>query len=1608
MSSVDERIVQMKFDNKKFESGVKTTMDTLDQLNKGLKLDGASKGLENLNKTAKSVSLAGISEGVDAVASKFTALGAVAFTAMQNITNSAINAGKRIVSALTIDPVKAGFSEYETKMNAIQTILTNTASKGTTLEDVNKVLADLNEYADKTIYNFAEMTRNIGTFTAAGVELDTAATAIKGIANLAAGSGSTSQQASTAMYQLSQALAAGSLKLQDWNSVVNAGMGGELFQNALKKTAKSLGIVVDEAVPFRESLKDGWITAEVLTKTLEKFAEDEMLVAAATQVKTFTQLFDTMKESVQSGWSVSWEYIVGDKEQATKTLTAISNGFNELIGPSTDARNAMLKFWNENKGRDMLIEGLTSAFNGLKSIIKPVSEAFRELFPAMTGEKLVAFTKSFRDLMAKFKMGEKTANNLKRTFKGAFAILDMGVQLAKALAKGFTNLLGKIMPVGDGILGFTAYLGDGIVKINEFLKSGNVFSKVFTKISDVLGFVIEGIRGFVSSIGAALKGMADVDTSGIDKFTDKVKARFKPLSALGTGIGKLFSALGKVLQKISPVFLGFATKIGDALGKFAENIMNAIANADFEEIVDLINSVLGGGILLGINKFVHSLGGVFDDAGGFLEGIVDILDGVKGCLQSWQSSLKATALLKIAGAIAILSAALVALSLVDSNNLTAALAAITTLFIELIASMAIFEKIMGGKGFKGTGKATTTMLGLSVAVLILASAMSKLAKLDANELTKGLMGVAGLTAVLVASAKVLSKVSGKLTKGAVGLIVFTLAIKSLVKPVKELGALSLGSLTKGLVAVGVLMAELALFMKTADLDGMGVLKGVGLLALAGALNVMADAVGKFGSMDIGSITKGLAAVAVVMAEIAIFVKATGDSKKVTSTAIGLTILGAAMLIFAKAIGNMGSLSLGTIAKGLGAMAASLLIVIKAIDLMPKNMMGKSIALVVMASALVILSNALSTMGGMTWEETAKGLITLAGALTIIVIAMSYMQNALSGAAAMFVIAAALAIFTPALKTLGSMGLAEIGVALLALAGVFTILGVAAMVLGGYVPTILGLSAAVALLGVGCLAAGAGVMAFAAGLTALSAAGAGAAAALVVIISSVVGLIPLIIQKLGEGIIAFCNVIAGSSTAIGEAIAAVLVAVINATMTAIPPLMECLGVLLTALLDFLISYVPILIDTGMKLIMAVLQGIADNLGGVIEAATNVIVAFIEGISAQLPKLIKAGVMLIVSFINGLAEAIRDTSDEMGEAFANLGTAMIEGLVKGLFAGLKSIGDAVVRVGKEALNGIKNFLGIKSPSREFKKVGGYTVEGFVNGVKNKVGSAASAAGNMAKNALNSVTSKVSGFATSGKQAVTNMVNGMSSKISSAKSTASKVASDAANALKSKASSFASAGKNVINGFIDGLKSRISSVANSAANMAKSALNAAKKVLGINSPSKEFEDVGMYSDEGFSNGLKKFAGVVKNSAVDVGNTAVESIKSPMSKISDILNGDIDTEPTIRPVLDLSQISADSRYLNNMFGQRSVAIAGVNGGVINSDARTLSAVASQMQRINNSGNTDIVKEITNLRGDISALADAFSNMQVTMDGNAVVGQLITRIDNGLGKITTHKGRGN
>lgn len=1319
-TTVDERVVEMRFDNKQFEQNIQTSLSSLDKLKKSLNLEGAAKGLETVNDAANKCSgnMSPLSNAVETVRVRFSALEVMAITALQNITNSALAAGKNLVSAFTIDPIKSGFEEYETQINAVQTILANTSSKGTTLDQVNNALDELNHYADMTIYNFTEMTRNIGTFTAAGVDLDTSVAAIKGIANLAAVSGSNSQQASTAMYQLSQALAAGTVKLQDWNSVVNAGMGGQVFQDALKETAKVHGIAIDEMIKdegsFRETLSKGWLTSDILTETLAKFTgdlnEDQLRTMgytddqiksimemgktandAATKVKTFTQLFDTLKEAAQSGWTQSWEIIVGDFEEAKELLTEVSDTFSAVINASADARNKMLQDWKDLGGRTMMIEAVKNVFEGLVSVAKPVREAFNEIFPPMTGKQLAEITERIRDLTAKFKMGEESSKNLKNTFKGVFAVLDIVGQAFKAVAGGVGELIGLFLPAGNGVLSLTGSFGEYLVKLDETVKKTDVFGKAVSTVVDIVKIAIT----FVKTAGEKVKEFGKTagekfDFPGFELFHSFLERVHDRMAQIGDGAGKMksgvivaFEMMGEALEKckflkvmealwtaVKVIAGGIADAVGTMMGTLAEKL----GDADFSGVLDILNSIAVGGIAVSISKFLKSVTEPLEGLNGVLEGVTGILDGVRGCFEAYQTNLKAGTLLKIGAAIALLAGSIVAISLIDSDKLSASLGAITVLFANLLGAMAIFNKISSDTG--KVSKACTAMIAMSVAVSILAGALKKVSDLDWGELARGLVGIAGLTTIVVASSKAMASSQKQVMKGATSLIIFGAAIKILASACEDLSKLQWDELGRGLTGVGVLFAEIAVFLRVAKFNGKMISTATGIVILSAAMKVLASACKDFGQMEWSEIGKGLAGIGGLLAELAVFTNLAGNAKHVMSTGVALIAIGAAMKIFASAVKDFGQLQWDEIGRGLTAMGGALAEVAIAVNLMPKNMIGIGTGFVIVGGALETIANCMSKFGGMQWEEIGRGLTVMGGALAELAISLNFMKGTLGGSAALLVASGALAVLAPVLSILGALSWEAIAKGLISIAGAFTIIGVAGAVLTPLVPTILALSGAFALIGVGVLtigagllAAGTGLSALAIGFTALATAGAAGAtaivAALTVIVTGIAGLIPAVLTKVGEGIIAICKVIAAGAPAIGEAVKAVVLTLIDVFVSCVPQLADGALQLVVGVLAALVTYTPQIVDLAFKFLIGILDGIASNLPSLIKAGVDVLVAFFAGIVDALRGIDTGALLKGIAGI-GLLSAIM------------LALSATASLVPGAMVGILGIGAVVAEM------------------------------------------------------------------------------------------------------------------------------------------------------------------------------------------------------------------------------------------------------------------------------------------------------------------------------------------
>lgn len=1604
--TIDERVVEMRFDNSQFERNVSTSMSSIDKLKQKLNFTGATKGLEEVGNAAKKVDMNGLSSGVESVRLKFSALQVAGVTALTNITNAALNAGKNIVSALTIDPIISGFHEYETQINAVQTILANTASEGATLNQVSAALDELNHYADQTIYNFTEMTRNIGTFTAAGVDLDTAVTSIKGIANLAAASGSSSAQAATAMYQLSQAIAAGKVQLMDWNSVVNAGMGGELFQNALKRTAEHFGTNVDAMIAkygsFRESLTEGgWLTAEVLTETLtqlsgayteadliaqgytEQQAKDIVELAntatdAATKVKTFTQLWDTLKESAQSGWTETWEILIGDFEEAKSLLTELSETFGGIISQSADARNALLydtmtSNWkkitdgiteaglsadefqekvaeiaksqgvdvdamvkdygsleaafkngaissdvltqalekmtgtseeiskkmdelrgkyktnsdllkaltdagyeysdiqnlvkkdtegqvialndltdaqlmsigytseqiqsirdlataseiaggslqefidNVSKpmGREMLVDTLRVSLRSLISIFEAVGKAWRDVFPPTTSEQLLGIIQSVRDFALALRPSEETLNNLQRTFRGLFSVLSIIKEAISAVISAIIPLFSGLDNLGGGFLSVTAAIGDWIYGLDQAIKQSDIFNAVLQPISKV----IVGIATAIGDLASAIRDkLGSIEIPGLEAFHNFLARVQERMGSVGESAGSMSGGVlaaittmgdalanSEFLKALQALWDGVQTVIGgiiDALSTLGSKFAEILGDINFDAVFDMINTGALAAVAVAVTKFFKTLSSpieeLADGLSGAFENVVGILDSVRGCFEAYQTQLKAGALMKIATAIGILAASLVAISLIDSEKLTGALAGISVLFGNLITAMALFGKfnIVAIKGVFGT---ITTMIGMSTAILILASALKKLGDLDLSSIVSGLVGIAGLTAIIVALAKALNGSSALVMRGATSMVIFGAAMNILAEACVKIAQLDWGELARGLTGAGVLLAEVAVFLNlTSGIGVRATTTAVGVGVLAGALIILASACEDFGQMKWGEIGKSLTSIGVLLAEIAVFTNLTGNAAHVISTSVALTIMGAAMKVFASAVQDFSGMDWDELARGLTGLAGALAAVTVALNLMPVNTIvigtglaivaaalnvladallelsgtswkgvGKSLTslagalaavavamnvmpanmiltgtgLVIVAEAMNVLSESLSSFSGMSWEGIGKALTSLGGSLGVLAVGLRAMTGTLTGSAALVVAAGAIAVLAPSISLLGAMSWEGIAKGLITLAGAFTTIGVAGALLTPLVPTILGLGAAFALIGASVAAIGAGLLTAGAGLSAIAV----GLAALITTVSAGAATIVASLTAIITGVASTIPVVVAK---LGEGI----IEFAKVIAEGAPAIGEAVKAIVLTLVDVLVECVPALAKGALELVTGVLQALADYTPQIVDAIFDFLVNLFDSLADRIPELIESLVDVFVAIFAGLIDALAslDTSTILKTAAGVgllagilLALSSITALIPGAMVGVLGLSALVVEIGAVlaafgALAQIPGLTWIINEGGALLQSIGTAIGGFVGGIVGGI-----AAGLTSQ--LPQVASDLSGFMT-----------------------------------------------------------------------------------------------------------------------------------------------------------------------------------------------------------------------------------------------------------------------
>ena len=1053
-TSIDERIVSMEFDNRRFESAAQTSLHTLDRLNQSLRLEDSAKGFENITNATKKVDFSPMTQGLEQVQMKFSALQTIAAGALMSIGNSIVAFSKNMITSLTITPISTGLSEYETQLNSVQTILANTQSKGSTLTDVNSALDELNVYADKTIYNFQEMARNIGTFTAAGVDLEKSVTSIKGIANLAAVSGSSSHQASIAMYQLSQALAAGKVSLMDWNSVVNAGMGGQVFQDALKRTAENMGTNVDAMIKkygsFRESLTKGeWLTADVLTETLTQLSgaytkadllakgysesqADEIVklaetaVGAATEVKTFTQLYDTLKETAQSGWAQSFEIIIGDFEAAKKLWTNVNNVVGGWIDATSKWRNNLLsdafdsgwdKFVSAN------IPNETDLQSSMKSILKrygvvidetkdfeeAITEGFRN--GSITADML---TKSVEDLYVgttlmtnkELEAHGYTKDNIKALYELSIGLKNGSVS-AEKLANSFGKLSGRELLI-KSLANVFNFLGKLMTPVKE------AFSEIFS---------LPTGKGIYSVLEAFHKFTEELTVS--DNLAMGIKTVFKSLfSTLALG-WDIFKGLASVATKLTGVLFGLSGGILSIIGKLSNFIIalrNTIKNSNILE--KSANKINGTITTIGnkIKAFTSSVKAFF--------GSIDFSPFITTLSKVWEVIKN---FFRLIGNILVEFGLTIrdAFNITDVNSFldflngaltTGALATIMAFFVSLRNAVTSGGGILGGvtdiltsvrECFEEYQRSIRANIlhRIATATLILAGALLVISLIDTDKLLLALHGMAATIAMMMVALRSFGRISGTLggmarsvaiiTSMSLSILVLAGALYIIARAITLIGSLETEQAQNGIIAIGVALAGITFVLLALSvvlrsmptgqqLMSLGsslillsvafTIFSVGLIALAGALLIMS----RIEAWD--AVAKGIGAVAAVGALLVGLMAATRLVPPTTSMVklgAAMILMGTSLAIVAGVFRVIEHINDDAIRKGIsifGHLGLFLSGIMAATRLVPSttSMVKFGASMILMSVSLAATAGVLKIIETMEWETLQKGGAVVAG------------------------------------------------------------------------------------------------------------------------------------------------------------------------------------------------------------------------------------------------------------------------------------------------------------------------------------------------------------------------------------------------------------------------------------------------------------------------------------------------------------------------------------------------------------------------------------------------------------------------------------------------------
>jgi hypothetical protein len=1559
VATIDERVVSLKMNNKQFLSAIKESASGMDRLKESLKMEGAVNGLKRMGEIAKNTTLGDLARSAVDAASNMSVMQGIGITALGGIGAAALSAGKSMLQSF-IQPAIDGFKEYETQINAVQTILANTSQNGTTLDQVNAALDELNKYADKTIYNFTEMTNSIGTFTVAGIGLEDATNAVKGFSNMAALSGANATQAAGATYQLAQAMSAGKVQLQDWMSLERAGIGGKQFQDALIETSRIMNTGVDAAIAkqgsFRLSLQEGWLTSEVMLQTLKVMTNDlseaqiqemgyseeqahklKMLAEnasnSATQIRTFTQMIGTWQEAMGSGWAETWRILVGDFNQAQQLFTEVGNWVGGVINDMSAARNNFLKGFVALGGREEILRSMLNIFTAVVKVLGQVGSAFRNVFFNASPEGLYRIVKAFADFTEKLIITDNFAEKLEWTFTGLFSVFHIFAtiigEVAQVVFTVASHIITALFPaftgINSGIFQITKVIGKAIFYFDRWFSSLDLGGKVLKLLLppiDLVGkaikWVVDKIHDFimwidftgkVQKVGDGLKNLASKFSLVKDALKNSIIGR-----EFSAAMDSIYSGIDKAKSKINE----FGNSVGNKLK--AKLVSGKAALSDYFKGFEL-------GDMSSAEAIVASLGTKFDELGQKLkisekvqwlkEKLVELKDALVDTWNTIQNSSVWDHLGKSFSDIGgkVKEVAVSFRDWVNGHGEVKAKAKEAAGAVSEVGSAA-------AQAAKETGQAAkenflkkwfedieqvARAIHLPELFDTIKQKFVEFKDFVTNtfapkvkDAVKGAFGSIG-NALSDANSNLKSYDMGKILVGAIGggvLIAFTRWINSFKKNFDKIGDVA--------EKIGNVFDKLGGVLEAFEQK----VKAKALLTIAIALGVLA---GALILMSLVPAPKLLITLAVLkflfnmmddmLESMTKMVAFKNDSVRIVGMLIAL---GAAMILMATAVRILAGMDLKGAVVGMVAMK----VLMETLQtFMTKMAATKGVErgagiLLALAAACVILSLAVYTLGSMDTSKAVQGVVTLAAVVAILsgfMMVVSKDPFMGKGAAILLSLAISCNILVAAIWMLGTMDTGKLLQGVIALGVIIAELSVAMAIAGR--ANARGAAAIIAM-----------------------------SAAVIVLTGAVAILGNMDIETLAKGLIAL---------AAGLAILAISMAAADAFKEG--------GIALG-----IASIAFLALASAMKTLSTITWG--QLAIGLIALAGGMLILVAAAAGAQY---FAVGMIILTAALLALGLALLPISIGMAAFAAVLGICATTGAAAFLVLteGLKQLAAILPQVAIDFANAIANFiitLGAKAPelavamaallgaiiyainanipgivaslfiliqamltelanhAYEFGEKGATILANFLNGIADNIGKVIDAATNVILNFLDGIARNGPKIIDKGMWTVLKLLEGVRDAINKYSHRFNKVGREIAWAI--------------VDGMTDGLASKAWSFGESMVSVAKKGYNKVKNFFGIHSPSRLMKELGGYVGEGLAIGIENTGERVAEAGDNMSKAAYDAMSAALDGVNELVEDDPSFKPEIKPVLDLTEMQKQAKGINNFLPAIGVTTQAAN----------------------------------------------------------------------------------